>query len=155
MKKISYLTEILCCMTLILILSGCGKHCYLCQGIPCNAPCLVDLSTGQVIELSVDNDPGAVIWTYLGTARLSFEPNRVSAIIPTDDRETDCNLFCNDCQALLSELPNGGYVIADMLDLNNLSLFPAQAEGSYTIREYEITVMTNPGGSSVVITKAP
>lgn len=155
MKRISYLTVILCCMTLILTLSGCGKHCYLCQGIPCDAPCLVDLSTGQVVELTADNDPGAIIWTHLGSTRVSLESDRASAIIPTNDWKIDTSLFCNDCQALLSKLPDSGYVIADMLDPGNLSLYPAHIEGRYTIREYEVTVTTNSDGSRIEVIKSP
>ena len=148
-----YLTGILCCLILILLLPSCSRHCYLCQGIPCDAPCLVDLSTGQAVELSATNDPGSVTWTSLGAARVSLKSNRALVIIPTDDRVMNLSLFCNDCQALLSELPDSRYIISDMYDLNNLTLYPVQADGSYTIREYEVTVTANADGSHIEVTR--
>lgn len=48
---------------LLLIMPCCAEktvHCRLCKGIPYEAPCLVDLSTGQVVELTVTKDPGRV-----------------------------------------------------------------------------------------------
>lgn len=154
MRKI-HLRAMFCVLMLMLLLSGCGKHCYLCQGIPSDAPCLVDLSTGQVVEMTADNDPGAIIWTSLGGAQITLESNRASAIIPTDDRTMDASLFCKDCLALLSELPDSGYVIADMQDPGNLSLYPAQTDASYSIREYEVTVTISGDGLHIEVTKAP
>lgn len=150
-----HLRAMCCVLTLMLLLSCCGRHCYLCQGIPSDAPCLVDLSTGQVVEMTADNDPGAIIWTSLGGAQVSLDSNRASAIIPADDREMDRSLFCKDCQALLSELPDSGYVVADMLDPDNLSVYPVQANASYSMREYEVTVTTSSDGSHIEVTKDP
>ena len=153
--KRPYLPGLLCCLIVILLFSGCRKHCYLCHSIPRNAPCLVDLSTGQIVELTVTDDPGIVSWVFLGNASISLESDRALAIIPADDREMDRSLFCKDCQALLSELPDSGYVIADMQDPGNLSLYPAQIEGNFIIKEYEVTVTTSNDGAQIEVTKAP
>lgn len=74
--------------------------------------------------------------------------------IPADDREMDRSLFCKDCQTLLSELPDSGYVIADMQDPGNLSLFPIQTCAGISIREYEVTVTTSNDGAQIEVEKA-
>ena len=109
----------------------------------------------EINGLTATDDPGIVSWFFLGNARISLESDRALAIIPADDREIDRSLFCKDCQALLSKLPDSGYVIADMQDPGNLSLFPIQTDSSISIREYELTVTTSNDDTQIEVSKAP
>ena len=138
----SKLGRIILCAVIMSLFASCGgrsSHCCLCQGIPYDAPCLVDLSTGGVIPLTVSDNNGAVSFQVLGRARVELEPGAAHAIIPAEPRVRNADLFCNECLALIDATPNNGYVLADLSSPDNVSIYPIDPGATITILNYDIS----------------
>ena len=131
------------CFVLLLLFTSCGranKHCYLCQGIPYEAPCLVDLSTGNVAPLTVSENYDAVSFHILGDARIEQLPGETHATIPVEPQPVSTSLFCEDCMTRIDATPNNGYVLADLSDLSSIRLYPVEGGEAITIRDYDIFI---------------
>ena len=58
--------------------------------------------------------------------------------------------FCYDCRHLIAELDKDGYVVADLYDQENISVFEVCNGTEYRIRDYLVTVnQTNSGGLQI------
>ena len=140
----SKLSGLVLCAVIMSLLVTCGRrssHCYLCQGIPYEAPCLVDLSTGDVAPLTVSNNNGAASIWFLGKARVVLESEAAHVTIPSAPQTVSADLFCEDCMALVDATPNSGYVLADLSDLGSIQLYPIVNRGIFTIRSYNISIV--------------
>ena len=126
-------------MSLLASCSGQSSHCYLCQSISYEAPCFVDLSTGDVAPLTVSKHDDAVSFQILGNIRIKQLPWETHATIPAEPQPVNTDLFCENCQVLIDATPNGGYVLADLSDLNSITLYPIETKGSISVRDYGIT----------------
>ena len=126
-------------MSLLAACGGRSSHCYLCQGIPYEAPCLVDLSTGDVTPLSINKNDDAVSFQILGDARIEQLPWETHATIPAEPQPVNTNLFCEDCRALINSTTNGRYVLADLSDLDSITLYPIENQKAISIRDYDIS----------------
>ena len=132
--------------------------CVLCrngEGAKIHAPCIVNLSTGEVAELSVyeahPTEPGEVsaelkkgYFSFFGEAGAQIMCNPDSefcrATLPKDSGKLDPSYFCYECRRNIAELDKDGYVIADMYDPENVSIFKIWNGAKYEIRDYLITV---------------
>lgn len=145
------------CFVLLLLFTSCGranKHCYLCQGIPYEAPCLVDLSTGYVAPLTVSENYDAVSFQILGDARIEQLPWETHATIPAEPQPVSTSLFCEDCMTRIDATPNHGYVLADLSDLSSIQLYPVEGGDAVTIRDYNISISAD-GGQIQIQVAAP
>ena len=110
----------------IVFLSGNRKECCLCNSPNYSVPCLVDLETGDILELNLDG-PSA---TYDGNGQADVEtfsfirfgnvtgtkqtaPNVITLKIPTEDKSR-APALCRNCRQLLPQTYNGRYVLADL-----------------------------------------
>lgn len=125
------------------------------------APCLINLSTGQMGEMKV--------YTYGPTSQGKLDPReeRFSATFSfpscaglTSARDTyshTCKvpipakrelinpaLFCKECRQLLAGAGLEGYVILDLYDRDHMQAYPLRDE---TIRDYRITIHSGTNGS--------
>lgn len=116
-----------------------GSHCYLCQGIPYEAPCLVDLSTGDVAPLTVNENDDAVSFQILGNAHIEQLPWETHATIPAELHPVNTALFCETCMELIEATPNCGYVLADLSDLSSITLYPIENSKVISIKGYDIS----------------
>ena len=132
--------------------------CVLCrngEGAKIHAPCIVNLSTGEVAELSVyeahPTEPGEVsaelkkgYFSFFGGAGAQIMCNPDSefcrATLPKDSGKLDPSYFCYECRRNIAELDKDGYVIADMYDPENVSIYKIWNGAKYEIREYLLTV---------------
>lgn len=141
----SKLGRLVLCAVIMSLLPACGgrtSHCYLCQGIPYEAPCLVDLSTGDVAPLTVSGNNGAVSFQTLGDIHIEQLPWVTRATIPAEPQAVNTCLFCDSCQALIDATPNSGYALADLSDLNSITLYPIENQKAISIRNYDISAET-------------
>lgn len=106
--------------------SACGRsteHCYLCQGIPQDDPCIVNLATGDIAVLSAGGYGHAEL-SITGDVSVTGENGELCrATIPITGEQVNPALFCEDCWALIEATPNNGYVLADLKDLSNIQLY--------------------------------
>lgn len=127
---------------LLSLLASCGErssHCYLCQGIPYEAPCLVDFSTGDVAPLTINKNDDAVSFQTLCDVHIVQLPCETQATIPADPKPVTPGLFCERCQALIDTTSHGGYVLADLSDLDSITLYPIENQKATSIRDYIIS----------------
>lgn len=155
-KALSTLTAIF-----LIVLSSCGLkesevefHCYICDSLPYHAPCVINLSTGRVLELAVyDNDPvrqgelaesqTSGYFSFTGSAGMVAmkDAGRSCSInIPSDPVEINPSLFCNTCLEALNQFSNNGIVLADLYDLANIHYYIIEEGTEYSLRDYKITI---------------
>lgn len=126
-------------MSLLASCGARGPHCYLCQGIPYEAPCLVDLSAGDVSPLTVNRHDDAVRFQTLGDIHIEQLPWETQTTIPAEPQPVNTNLFCEDCRALIAATTNGGYLLADLSSLDSIMLYPIENQKVISIRDYDIS----------------
>lgn len=133
-------------------------RCALCgEGVPYPAPCLVDLSTGQVGEMPVylhhPSKPGEIApmdkqetgtFNYVSCIGLPGIRETCTftctVTLPKERHLMDPALFCKDCRYLLAQAGIEGYVVVDLYDPEYIRAYPVQTGNAQTIRDYRVTV---------------
>lgn len=132
--------------------------CALCgsgDGIPYHAPVLVNLSTGETGEMKIyDPDPrhrcelaeeqSTGTFSFLHVAgligcrdtcdhscKVTLPENR-EAIVPSH--------FCYDCRTILTGVATEGYILADLYNLNQITVYAIEDNTAYTIRDYAVSI---------------
>lgn len=128
-----------------------------------HAPCIVNLATGEVAELTVyDQHPTEVtaegkkgytsFYTGAGAViQQNFDNGHCEASLPKKEEPMDPAHFCYDCRHLIAELDKDGYVVADLYDSENVSVFKVSDGAEYGIRKYLVTVEKLDGGNLEVV----
>jgi len=143
------------------------KECCLCNSFRYHAPYLIDLETGEVLELDLyfphktlaaelaDPQPERGIFSFVSIGSVSgiklTSPERIDLHIPEDS-----TFFPALCRACRKQLPFGytsRYVFADLYGMEEKILIPIEADTAFSLRCYDVTTETNKekGGISVVI----
>ena len=135
--------------------------CALCknqEGKKIHAPCIVNLSTGEAAELSVyephPTDIGEVtpelkkgyfsICYDAGASIIRKQENELcEATLPKEEEMIDPGHFCFECRRVLSDIDKDGYVIADLYDPQNITVYEVWDGAKYEIRDYLVTVNKN------------
>lgn len=131
------------------------QKCALCGGSRHHAPCLINLSTGEVGELQVytshphvageiaeEQQTGTFNFLYCaGIMAARDTSNHICwANVPLDVEPMAIEWFCRDCRALLSGICTEGYVLADLYCLDHIQVYDIADGESYTIRDYTVTI---------------
>jgi hypothetical protein len=143
---------ILICLITILPASE-PERCAICESIPCHAPCLVNLETGEVGELSVyephpfkvaELNPyqqgGTFSFIYVaGINGYSDTANWETHItIPTNENEYEEKFFCKACRERISSHTEKGFLLLDMRTPENFSILSLESDVIQTVRCYEV-----------------
>lgn len=138
------------------------EQCALCSaGMRYHAPCLVDLSTGQMGEM--------VVYTYHPSHQGEIAPMELQQTgtfclrpcagltviqdtcthtcqvsLPEKRELMNPALFCGECRQLLARAGLAGYVIVDLYDLDHVQAYPMRDE---VIRDYRISVTGGRGAT--------
>lgn len=142
------------------------EQCALCGGdIPYHAPCLVDLSTGQVGELTVYTNhpakqgelaPAAMQQTgtfrFLPCAGLMAVQDTCahtcSVTLPAKWKRMDPAPFCMGCRTILATAAlKQQYAVVNLHDLPYLQVYPIYKGWHAVIRDYQVTVTARKDGS--------
>ena len=127
------------------------------------APCIVNLATGEVAELAVyDQHPTEVtaegkkgytsFYTGAGVViQQNSDNGYCGASLPKKEDPMDPAYFCYDCRHRIAELDKDGYVIADLYDRENISVFKVIDGAEYRIRNYLVAVEKSDGGNLEVV----
>lgn len=139
--------------------------CVLCRnntGARIHAPCIVNLSTGEVSELSVyDSHPteiGEVVATvkkgytsFFTDAGAMIQQNPdleyCEATLPRKEEPSEPGYFCYECRRILADLDKNGYVISDMYDPKAVEVYTVWDGAKYEIRDYLVTVNRTDSGA--------
>lgn len=138
------------------------ESCTLCgqdgDGLRYHAPCLVNLTTGGMGELTV-YDPHrelvGEIAEHQQTGVFSFVPcagfvaardadaHTCVVNLPKSYEEMNPAHFCRACRSVLAETATWGYALLDLHDLDAIQAFPVEDGGVYDIRDYKVSINWN------------
>lgn len=155
MKKL-----IIMCIAIFVLLTACAKEipepaqCSLCVGMPCHAPCIINLSTGELLELAVyephpfiagelAEEQQSETFSFVRGAgvegyRLSGESITITIPMVADAMEE--KHFCNTCRERLADCENLGYTLVDLKDSKNPVVYKIDADAQVSFRCYSISV---------------
>lgn len=156
MKKLTVI-----CIVILVLLTGCTyvnapepEQCSLCAGLPCDAPCIINLSTGEMLELAV-YEPHPFIAGELAEEQQSetfsfvrgagVEGYKLSAEsiiikVPMNADEMEEKHFCNSCRERLADCKDQGYALLDLKDAKNPVVYKIDADAQVSFRCYSISV---------------
>lgn len=144
-----------------MLLSACSSNnipeperCSLCDDLSRHAPCLVNLSTGEKIELEIyephpflvgeiaEEQRGGYFSFVRGAGAEGYKlgAESITITVPIKADKLDQKHFCLSCRTLLDEFMSNSYVLVDLKDTENLLLFPVEKCSSFSMRCYDISI---------------
>lgn len=153
MKKVTVL-----CLVLLLLLSGCSakeipepKRCSLCDDLSRHAPCVMDLSTGEKVELDIYEPHHTLVgeiaeeqrggyFSFVrgaGVEGYKLGAESVTVKVPKKAEPMEAKFFCQDCRNILSDY--SGYVLIDLKDTEKPIVYEI-APSTFSIRCYDICI---------------
>lgn len=143
------------------------KECCLCSSFRYHAPCLIDLDTGEMIELDLyfphetlvtelaAPQPETSVFSIISISNVygtkQTAPERIDLHIP--DESTFFPALCSDCRKLLPFGHTSRYVFADLYGMEEKFLIPIEENTTISLRCYDISMNKDieKGGISVLI----
>lgn len=115
-------------------------HCAICDGIPYHAPCIINLSTGEVVELAIyephfskgaelaENQRGGYfsLVHQAGVSGYMEGAKYIEVSFLKDSPKMDPQYFCNVCRERFSACAGDGYVLVDLKDLEHPTVLTAK-----------------------------
>lgn len=143
------------------------KECVLCTETSHHAPCLLNLSTGEIGQLTVyDTNPfdSKTLSEEQTTGTFSFlhcagligyrdtACELCSIDIPMDTKRYDSSHFCLACREHLVSFADCGFVIVDTFESGNPIILPITDSVKYELRCYSVSVVENSERSKFELT---
>ena len=147
-------------VALLLLFTGCSSdvpepaECALCDAFPRHAPCLVDLNTGElreleiyqphhmkVAELSDEQRGGFMSLVQFGEiSGILLGADRVELEAPAKSTGLVESMFCKACCKLLKENKCQGYILADLRDPKDPTVWRIKEGTSFFVRCYDVQI---------------
>ncbi len=141
--------------------------CVLCRngaGTKVHAPCIVNLTTGEVAELAIydphpteigevtDTQKKGYVSFYTGAGALIEQNSNqeyCKATLSNEEDPIEPGYFCYECRRIIAELDTDkkGYIIADMYDPEAVVVYPIWDGAKYEVRDYLVTAHRNENNS--------
>lgn len=149
------------CVALFILLSACStervpepERCSLCDDLSRHAPCIINLSTGEKVELEIyephpflvgeiaEEQRGGYFSFVRGAGVEGYKlgAESVTITVPTKADKLDQKHFCLNCRALLDEFKSSSYALVDLKDTENPLLFSVDNGSSFSMRCYDISI---------------
>jgi len=148
------------CIAILVLLSACTneipepEQCSLCAGLPHHAPCIINLSTGELLELAVYEPHPFIVGELAGVQQSEtfsfvrgagvkgYKLSAESIIIkvPMNADEMEEKHFCNSCRERLADCKDQGYALLDLKDAKNPVVYKIDADAQVSFRCYSISV---------------
>jgi len=153
--------QIILCVALLVLLAACStenipepERCSLCDDLPRHAPCIINLSTGELLELDVyephpflvgeiaEEQRGGYFSFVRGAGVEGYKlgAESVTITIPVKADSLDQQYFCNQCRELFADYKNEGYALVDLKDTALPVVYAINADTTAAFRCYEISV---------------
>lgn len=130
------------------------ESCSLCATFPCHAPCIVNLSTGEigeiriyqphfskVAEIAEEQAGGYFCFLYCaGLQGYCLGAQSATIYVPQEAGGLQVKHFCNSCRKLLAPYANSGFVIADLREPKSPTLYPIEVCSGISMRCYIIDI---------------
>lgn len=160
-KKIVYIAAAVLAICVAAILSlGNETECCLCNAPTSSVPCLVDLETGDILELRLDGpstthgpkgqtDVSVFSFIRFGsvTGTKQTAPNVITLKIPVEDKSR-VPALCRNCRKVLPQGYDGRYALAN---LTQKELFPITTGREISVCGYTVRVAQEETHLSVLI----
>ena len=155
LKKYSLPLLVFVTLAVLLISRMPPKECVLCTEPPHHAPCLLNLATGEMGELTVYDTHGKLLseeqmtgtFSYLHCAELTGYRDTACELchfdIPVDADKYNPAHFCSDCRKLLASYKNQAFVIVDTFDKSSPLILPLEESVTYELRCYRVSTVYN------------
>ena len=153
-KVVSAVLALVLIVVAVLCFNREEKDCCLCSSFRYHAPCLIDLETGELIELDLyfphDTlvaelaDPQPEMETFSFVSLGSVKGTRLTGSktieidVPISEKTTNPAL-CQSCRKQLDGLFVERYALADLYSMEEKTLIPIDRSLSMVLRCYEIT----------------
>lgn len=149
------------CVAILMLLSACSsdnilepERCSLCDDLSRHAPCIVNLSTGEKLELEIyephpflvgeiaEEQRGGYFSFVRGAGVEGYKLGAESATvtIPTMNDKLDRKHFCTTCRELLSNHEKDGYVMVDLINTKQPVIYSIADGVNFSFRCYEVSV---------------
>ena len=139
------------------------------QGPSFRAPCLLELSTGELTESEIYEPFGRYsgesvpeqncnVMTFSRSGLPLFidrmkEVQRCVVYLPEEvDEDVNPFLYCRDCREKLAKIASYGYVLLDLYDLDAIQFYPVEECAEYSIRGYSVSIVRNKEQGHLVVT---
>lgn len=156
LKRISAISLIalLLCAAWQRLVPPSSEECSICRFIKSHAPCLLNLSTGEIGELALYEphrikvgelaevqQGGTFSFFYAAGAKgtRTTDPWVLTIRVPMEGERIRKSHFCQKCRELLEGYDHG-YVLIDLYDKNEPIIYPILADAAYGLRCYAITM---------------
>ena len=133
------------------------EECSICEHPKAHAPCILNLSTGEITELELfqphftktgeisDQQTGGT-FSFIQAAGLTgiklTDPWYIEIVVPMKGERKNETLFCKNCLKKLENCDQG-YVLMDVYDKRNPVILVLEDGAMYTVRCYQIGVSIN------------
>ena len=143
-------------------------HCALCDLVPCHAPYLINLNTGEAGILEVYNinqirptelDSWQQGGTFSFVTVAGIQGYRDTANwevhipLPEEPAPYKAANFCKACRKLITPFIKEGYIIVDNYDGNTPTVYSVRLSEQYTFRCYKIMITLSDNEEYEIITK--
>ena len=155
--------RLVCYILLILIAvctAGCATAitepdtCCLCDQFPRHAPCVVNLNTGELVELEIyqphetlfaeiaNEQPGGTFYMVHSAGVEGYVDTAIKASVSvsTNDKKMDQQHFCVECRNLLIDHGESGYIVADLRSPETPVVYTVTEGATFSFRCYEISI---------------
>lgn len=141
--------------------------CAICDSIPMHAPCIVNLSTGEVGEIRIydpNPDQTATLNNFQQGGTFCFiEVSGFSGYRDTSTWETHITFpedkgkykkdyFCKQCRSLIDDYSNDGYLLLDLLSPENASIIDLDTDEGNFLRCYEMQIINKEREKELIVT---
>ena len=146
---------------MLILLAACSAEnipepdrCSLCDGLSRHAPCILNLSTGKLLELDVyephpflvgeiaEEQQGGYFSFVRGAGVDGYKlgAESVTVTIPIKADKLDQQHFCSKCREVLSNYSDHGYLLVDLKDTENPVIYEIRSDAAISFRCYDISV---------------
>ena len=150
----------------LIAMVGCGvqekKECCLCNNAAHTALCIIDLETGDMLELNMHG----VSDTYGGESNVeTFAIIRFGEVVGTKQTAPDVIelcvpalecvkklALCSECRKLLPEDYYGRYILADLRNSGSPKVIPVENGADLTVYSYQITMEQDLANGTIAVT---
>jgi len=130
------------------------QQCAMCTSLPHHALCIINLSTGEKVELNVyephpflageiaDEQTGGYFCFIhsAGVEGYKIAAEFIVAAIPIKSERIKQQYFCSSCRKRLEDSENNGYVLVDLLEPKDPVVFPIHPDTAFSVRCYSVAV---------------
>lgn len=160
-------------VVLIMVLTACSTEsipepaqCAMCDDLPRHAPCIINLSTGEKLELDIyephpflvgelaEEQPGGYfsLIRSAGVEGYKVGAEYIVVTIPIKSEKLSQQYFCNFCRERLADNKKSGFVLADVKNPSEPIVYSINTATLFSVRCYSVSVQENVNDNEYQIT---